>query len=63
MRAKEVHRVGFEAETNGLVIADHMLGERHCRELGRRSFLSFVEFVGEGEKRQIGRLFERSRIP
>ena len=34
MRAKEVHRVRFETEPDGLVIVNDVLGERHG---GRRA--------------------------
>jgi hypothetical protein len=40
-----------------------MLGERHIRELGGRFFEPFILRFRKSEKRQVRRLFERSRIP
>ena len=56
MRAQEMHRMRLQAQADGLVIADHMLGERHHRKLRGLALPALVARLGISEQRQIGRL-------
>ena len=63
MVAKELHRMRLQAQPDGLVVADHMLGERHRGELGRLGFGALVAGLRGCKQRQFGNGLEGLRLP
>ena len=63
MIAQELHRVRLQAQPHGLVIAHHMLAQRHRGQSHLDRLPAFVARLGRGEQGQVGRIPQRARIP
>ena len=61
-RPEKTHRMGFQRQPQRLIVRDHMLRERHRRQLNLRSRPARMR-PGPGKQRQRSARFQRPRLP